>query len=341
MRVLALPVVCWFALCLAGCYGWDDRYGIKPVIDPASVETSTTNQIRILNALAQDAGLSEGTPEYWYYVAQAGFNYVDDQCTQYFDSIFFLDRSRSEIKSGLTAAGATTAAILGVTGASATSIAIAAQAFGLGVIGTDVVAGTYLYQVPPSTARGFVRELQLGFRKGAAARAQRIDSPTAAYHMIQNYLSLCLPPTIEAQIAKHVADAKVTPDPVTSSSGVSFGLNVTSGGTPPPAPVQPAVTVIKTSTAPLPTPPPAPTPVVNQNRLNPFEQQLTPLQIHVVQAVLCGPTDATGPLGASNSSARNNLYALFKTYTVDPRTMIKLQEMFNAHQTANNCVSAQ
>ena len=336
MRFLALPVLCGLTLCLVGCYGWDDRHGISPIIDPASVETSTTNQIRILNALAEDANLTAGSPNYWYNVTQAGFNYVDDECTQYFDDLFFLDRGKDQIKAGLTAAGATTAAILAVTGASANSIAIAAQAFGLSVIGTDLVAGTYLYQVPPSTARGFVREMQLAYRHGAAARYLMINSPTTAYHMIQSYLSLCLPPTIEAKIAQHVADAKVTPEPVTNSAGASFGLNVTSQN--PAPPVQPTVTVIKSSTAPLPTPVSTP-PIVNPYRLTLKEQQLTPLEVKMVQTVLCGPSGPTGPLGPSDSPARQNLYATFKTLTLDPRTMIKLQEMYG-HATANNCTPA-
>ncbi len=294
MRLLALLVFCFFTLCLGGCYGWEDRHGISPVIDPASVETSTTNQIKILNALAEDANLAAVSPNYWYSVSQAGFNYVDDECTQYFDDLFFLDRGKDQIKAGLVAAGATTAAILAITGGSANSIAIAAQAFGLSATGTDLIAGTYLYQVPPSTARGFVHQMQLAYRHGAAARYLLINSPTTAYHAIQDYLSLCLPPTIEAKIAAHVANAKVTPEPVTSGSGSSFGLNVTSQAIVTPAVVQ--ATVIKSVTTQLPTPPTI-QPVQNPTRLNPFEASLNVQIYQILQAVLCGPTGPTGPLG--------------------------------------------
>jgi hypothetical protein len=224
VRIAALCV----ALTLSGCFEWEQRRGLDPVISAPAVELSTSNQIRILQALAADAEISLGSQGAWYEVTLAGFNFVDDECRTYFDGIFFLNRDKDTIKSELAAAGATTAAILGLTGASAKSIAIVAQAFGLGVVTTDVIAGTYLYQMPPSVAQGFVKEMQLAYRDGAASRQLLINSPSAAYHAIQDYLSLCLPPTIEAKIAEHVAGAKAVPDPPTGNGNTSFGITVAS-----------------------------------------------------------------------------------------------------------------
>src|SRR5262249_3935432 len=110
------------ALCLAfslgGCADWDKRRGIDPSISPAALKLSPSNQMRILAALANDASISLGAPGSWYEVSQAGFNFVDDECRAYFNAIFFLNRDKDQLKSGLSAVGATTAAILGVTGAS-------------------------------------------------------------------------------------------------------------------------------------------------------------------------------------------------------------------------------
>lgn len=228
-RFFVLASLWLLAVGLGGCF--DKRFGPDPVIVAASVETSTDNQIRILTALAKDANVEPNRPLFWYEVTQAGFNYIDDQCTIYFRELFFLNRDKDQIKAGLAAAGATTAAILGVTGASAKSIAVVAQAFGLASISTDLIAGTYLYQMPPATAQGFVKEMQLAYRSGAYTRRTLINSPSTSYHALQDYLSLCLPPTIEAQIADHIAKARVVADPATSTSGPSFGLNVV---TPPP-----------------------------------------------------------------------------------------------------------
>src|SRR5262245_8823945 len=209
----AFIVVC-LALNAAGCssYAWQMRYGIDPILDPAAVEVASNNHVRILTALARDANLFPSTPGDWYPVAEAGFNYIDDQCRLYFNRLFFLNRERDQLKSGILATAATTAAILGVTGASTTSMTVVAQAFGLGAAATDLIAGTYLYNLPPATTQGFVKEMQLAYREGAALKRTEINPPTAAYHVIQSYLALCLPPTIEAKIGEHIATTRAFPD---------------------------------------------------------------------------------------------------------------------------------
>jgi hypothetical protein len=208
---------------LAGCAEFDQRKGLDPVINGASVQTASYNKSIIINALAEDAGYRPGEPVDYYNVAEAGFNYVDDQCRSYFDKLFFIDRGRGQLKSGLAATSATTAAILGVTQASAPSLAIVAAAFGLASAATDIVAGTYLYALPPATTQGFVEKLQLAFREAASAAASRDPrryTLTYTYFLIQQYLNLCLPPTIEAEITKHINSASATFTP--SDSGAFF-----------------------------------------------------------------------------------------------------------------------
>jgi hypothetical protein len=224
---------------LGGCspYGWESRHGLEPVIDAASVETESVRKRRVLEALAADAQITVGPPEAWYLVAEAGFNYVDDQCRAYFNDLFFINRHKERIKGGLSAVGAATSGILGITGASATSLAIVGQAFGLGVNLTELVAGSYLYQIPPATTQSFVRELQIGFREGAAARRHLVNTPMAAYHLIQDYLSLCLPSTIEAKIIEHISSARAVPRRGRSGS---IAVRVRSA---PPSEVEPPVLV--------------------------------------------------------------------------------------------------
>jgi hypothetical protein len=236
-----LAQLTWLAIVvlLGGCtpYGWESRHGIEPLIDAASVETESVRKRRVLEALAADAQITVGPPEAWYLVAEAGFNYVDDQCRAYFNDLFFINREKERFKGGLSAIGATTSGILGITGASATSLAIVAQAFGLGVNLTDLVAGSYLYQIPPAATQSFVRELQIGFREGAAARRQFVNTPMAAYHLIQDYLSLCLPSTIEAKIIEHISSARAVPRRGRSGS---IAVRVRSA---PPSEVEPPVPV--------------------------------------------------------------------------------------------------
>jgi hypothetical protein len=322
--------LCLLALMLGGCF--EKRYGPDPVIDAGSVETSTDNQIRILTALATDANVVPSRPLYWYEVTQAGFNYIDDQCTVYFRELFFLNRDKDQIKAGLAAAGATTAAILGVTGASAKSIAIVAQAFGLAGISTDLVAGTYLYQMPPATAQGFVKEMQLAYRNGAYSRRTLINSPSTAYHALQDYLSLCLPPTIEAQVAEHIAKARVVADPTTSTSGPSFGLNVVT----PPAMTRAELraAIINDVNLPLSNPPKAPP--QTRNRCGTFEQSMSTKDIKATQTALCVPPD--GDLGPPTSKTREKLSAYLAsinetpTDCIDDRTWILLTRLIDQHK---------
>ncbi len=145
-----LPII---SFGLVGCNELGLRRGPAPVLDATAVQTAASNQETIIQALADDAGVHGNPTDYYYRVAEAGFNFVDDQCQAYFDTIFFIDRERSQIKSGLAAAGATTAAILGVTNASTLSMSVVASAFGFASATTDIVAGTYLYSLPPSTTQ--------------------------------------------------------------------------------------------------------------------------------------------------------------------------------------------
>lgn len=193
---------------LAGCNVIDARKGLDPQISYASVENSTTRINYIIDALARDTYPRDAKTWDYNLITEAGFNYIDDQCAAYFDNLFFLDRGRSQLKSGLAQTGATTAAILGATHASALSLSVVAAAFGFAASATDILAGTYLYALPPATTKGLVNSLQATYRQ--QSETLNIQTPTAAYHQIQGYLDLCLPPTIEAQVTNLVNQATPT-----------------------------------------------------------------------------------------------------------------------------------
>src|SRR5258708_3262427 len=113
---------------LQGCMADPTKHyvGVPPVIDAASVEQSSNRISRIMNALARDTG--GGT---YYDLTEAGFNYVDDRCMEYFSELYYLDRRREATKAGLGAFSQTTNAILAATGASSLSMVAVTQAFGL------------------------------------------------------------------------------------------------------------------------------------------------------------------------------------------------------------------
>jgi hypothetical protein len=217
---------------LTGCADLGLRKGISPVLDASAVETAAMNQGAIIDALAREAGYphpEDPSTVNYYDVARAGFNYVDDQCRSYFDEMFFIDRGRSQVKSGLAAASATTAAILGVTNASTLTMSVVASAFGFASSATDIVSGTYLYALPPATTEGLVSRLQAKYRDDAAKAQGDINSRTEAYYRIQTYLALCLPPRIEAEIVNAVNGATI----------VKGARTFLVQGAPPPAPPEP------------------------------------------------------------------------------------------------------
>ena len=303
MRLLVLSLIA--ALGLSSCTTFDQRRGPEPILDGASVSTASSNKMIFLDALRRDANVSDIAPD-WYLVSEAGFNYVDDQCHAYFDSLFFLDRGREQIKSGLIAAGQTTAAILAVTGAAAPSLAIAAQAFGFAASATDLTAGTYLYRLPPATTQGFVEKLQLAFRDAALASRTRVTSPTAAYYLIQRYLNLCLPPHIEAEITKQIASTNAFGVP--TPNGALFSIETVSAT---PAARDADIPVLTKVDGALPKLTPARPIHLSMNRFGRTEADLSAAEIKCFQ-IVAGGTTLDGDLGPIDSPTRHAIVALLK-----------------------------
>ncbi|NKQ85523.1 hypothetical protein C3Y91_14295 [Rhizobium sp. UPM1133] len=155
--------------------------------------------------MSADAGYAKDSVSF-YNIAESGFNFVDDQCNRYFQDLHELEHKRSATKRAFGAFGQTTNAILAITGASAISIAVTAQAFGLAQSVTDAYAGTFLFSLPPSKTGQFVSKIMSAYRNSVAQHSDRVDSGPAVYREIQGYLRLCTPVTIEAMLTEHVAD---------------------------------------------------------------------------------------------------------------------------------------
>jgi hypothetical protein len=211
---------------LAGCVPYPNPVG--PVIDANKLVLSSSNARTIVDALRQDASALNGRSATYYEAAVAGFNFVDDQCAIYFDQLFYLNRRKDALKNALTSFNQTTNAILAVTDAQTLTMAIVAQAFGLATNLVEIVSGTYLYELPPSATLKFVDSTRSAYRIGAAAIKSDINSPAETYHQIQSYLALCQPPTIEAMLSRHIANATGVP----ISDGASGQVNVITASSP-------------------------------------------------------------------------------------------------------------
>lgn len=271
-------------LLLGGCQRADSAaFGPSPVLEATQVKTSVDNRALILTSLMRDAAGPAGTSASWYEVTRAGFNFVDDQCTTYFNTLFKLRRKDDAVKSGLTAFNATSNAILGVTGSSVLTMTAVAQAFSLSYKLADIHSDTFLHNLPPSETSEFVRKMQRAYRDGVAIQPSLVDNPTESYHRIQEYLSLCLPQTIEARIVEHVADARA--EPTVGRSGAEVGVIVGSASS---ATEKVRLERIGSAGTRLTTvtPPPAVT-----GNINPFEKQLGPGEIGAIQEALCVKVD--------------------------------------------------
>lgn len=197
---------------LAGCTFTDGyQYGPYPELQAKDITRASDNYKSIINSLIADAGLGKTEPPTFYETTLAGYNFVDLQCSQYFSSLFQLDRDRAAVKSGLAAFGTTSNAILSLTGAAQVTINVVAQAFGLTSSLNDVVAGTYLYNFPPATTSKFVRDAMVAYKN--ATTEEQANSAPAAYSLINGYLNLCLPVTIEAMLVARVSNTQAIAEP--------------------------------------------------------------------------------------------------------------------------------
>lgn len=281
-RLRAPHFVVVISLCLSSCNGAVDLAdGITPVLHGSSVEAASVNRTRVLDGLRQDAGYGGVAPE-WYDVTLAGFNYVDDACSAYFDRLFKLNRRKDAIRSTLSVGGQTTNAILFATKASQLSMAVVAQAFGLASSLTDIVSGTYLYQLPPATTKSFVAKLSRAYREGVAQQKSSIDGPASAYGYIRGYLDLCLPATIEASLVEHVGAATAVPASTTGSGSV--GVKVGSERDPE---VAAALQEPKTSTTPL-------APQGARPDVRNFSTLISAERLKRIQPLVCVPSDGKG-----------------------------------------------
>jgi hypothetical protein len=226
MRCAVLSVLTLGTL-VSGCVTEMDalsgRYGPSPVPTAAAVQAATQRQMEVVMAMAS-VPRPENLPPFgnrgpWYQVIQAGFNVVDDACITYIDDLWILERRRNRNNSLIAAAGAATAGILAASSnPSASTLAILAQAFGFATVFNTAISDSYLYTQNAATIKKLIRKTAEAYRTDLAANYQKseIDYPlasyAAAYHHMREYLALCLPPTIQAQIEDLVANAKAFPE---------------------------------------------------------------------------------------------------------------------------------
>lgn len=188
------------------------------------VAAAAHRQADVVLAMAGGAGYAQNPPVTradWYTVIMTGFNVVDDACTTYIDDLWILERRKARNGALIAATGAAVSGIVAANAnPSAITLAILAQAFGLAAAFNTAISDSYLYTQNAATIKKLVRKTTEAYRTDLAKKVlppedevtYPIGSPGAAYHHMREYLALCLPPTIQAQIEDLVATAKAAPE---------------------------------------------------------------------------------------------------------------------------------
>lgn len=155
----------------------------------------------------------------WYTVTMTGFNVVDDACMSYIDDLWILERRKARNGTLIAATGAAVAGIVAANShPSVITLAILAQAFGLAAAFNTAISDSYLYTQNAATIKKLIRKTTEAYRTDFAKKftenevSYPMGTPGAAYHNMREYLALCLPPTIQAQIEDLVANAKASPE---------------------------------------------------------------------------------------------------------------------------------
>ena len=224
---------------------WLDRYGPDPILAQNTTADAANRQLGVVNAVLYASGHlekdSDGkyvttglkNSQDWYGVILTGFNVIDDACQVYMNDLWKINREKNRVKDVLTATGVAASAIISANAnPSATTMNVLAQSLGLASSLTSAIGDSYLFAQDPAAVAQIVKKLQVAYRTDLAnnldTKGYPIASYSAVYFHMREYLSLCLPPTIEAQVQDLIAKAKAGAQkppglPVTSLTARSTG----------------------------------------------------------------------------------------------------------------------
>jgi len=138
------------------------------------------------------------TPRDWGLLVQAGMNDIDLRCDAYLSWLYDRKSSKEPFLKELASLGGSTAGILRATNAGQTPIALAAIAFGIAADAFTNLDLRLVNAVDYTTVNSVVRGNRTRFRFNNIDLV--IDNRPAAVYVLRNYLSICVPDSIEMSI---------------------------------------------------------------------------------------------------------------------------------------------
>jgi len=212
---------------LAGCASWTDetdatlaQKGAGTTFNPDSIKTYAANQAKVLTELNALTGLT--TPS-WDQVIQAGIQYSDSRCDAYIGALYRVNKDLKADVQKLNSVGTATAALMGITKSAATEIAAAAVLFGYAEESINISGSRILFEMDPASIRSLVKGSQTAFK---SALEPNYQDRTGAFTVIREYITLCLPSTIEAEINNAAKNAVQIASSGNPAKGVAPAVSI-------------------------------------------------------------------------------------------------------------------
>lgn len=184
--------------------------GPGQTFDKADIEAYTTNQNAVVEEIAKLAGMpgppTTGDGPGWRRFVTAGIQYSDQRCEAYMSALFWFHRAKERSQEQINLVRTALVGVLGLLEATTKAITITDTVFGLSDSTLKNVGNGLLYDMDPSAVRALVEKLQAEYRQGLPAGGY--NDRGAAFWAIHDYAQICLPPSIETQVAQAVAEAK-------------------------------------------------------------------------------------------------------------------------------------
>lgn len=213
---------------------YEDRWGPDPKM-PANAFTEIAQQQKAVMASIiaayEAAPLTDGVTKisvpaqdsetnFWLKVTTFGMNVIDQKCDVYMSDLFKLNRERNRNDSILKSMQAASTAIVGASVAANKSkipLLSIASAFGLVESVNDEASKTYLFEQIPGVVADKVRQARNLYRQRTVpllSSSRTLTSPiydeATSYRALRDYLSLCLPQTIEGNFLQTYIAASPT-----------------------------------------------------------------------------------------------------------------------------------
>ena len=211
--ILILSVT--IAFMLSSCSFTNQMYGPDISLKKDKIKQFVSEQNDSFDELVELAGYSSDKTDGIDYnqVLDAGFIYADVECDKYIENIFWVKRKYDAHISELSATSTGVAGILEAVRAASNSITLTAIGFGLMTNTLNNYTSMLLYSLEPYAIKDLIikaKSVYLSDIKNKISNNMITLNKLNTLRIIQAYISLCLPCTVEMLVNQSTQKAKLT-----------------------------------------------------------------------------------------------------------------------------------